>query len=268
MKRVLTPEMEKYFIENAMKESTRQMAAKFGVSKTTVQRAFKINNIIVPKEIIDQFRIIAMSGKTTFTPEEDQYIKDHYLTMPIKTIGQNINRSFTGIMGRIKSLGLELPQELREERKQIGMYRKGQIPANKGKKQSEYLTPEQIEKCRQTSFQKGQIPHNALPDWTEVERHDKRTGRKYILIKVPGIRKLIYKHIWIWENHYKKKLPEGHNIVFRNGNSLDIRINNLECISHSELMQRNTLHNYPPEVKELIHLKGAINRQINKHQKK
>ena len=62
-------------------------------------------------------------------------------------------------------------------------------------------------------------------------------------------------------------MPPKHVVVFRNGDRADIRIENLECISRRELAARNTIHRYPPEVKELIRLQGKVNRAIRRREK-
>lgn len=259
--KVLTPEMEKYIVRNAKVESINSMSAHLGISDSVITGVFNHHKIIVPKELVQQFKIKGMSGRTTFTPKEDKYIKENYLTMPVKRIAKNLNRSHTGINTRLRQLGLEIPAELRVERRIKGMFRKGQVPPNKGQKMSAEIR----EKSKHTWFQKGHLPINTVPDWEERIREEK--GRKYILIKIPGERKLKYKHIWIWEEHHGKKLESGFNIVFRNGNTMDISIENLECISDSELMSRNTLHRFPEELRSIIYIKGAIKRQINKIEK-
>lgn len=260
-KRVLTPEMEKYFVENAFKESGKSMSRKFRVSNSVVKLVFKNHNIIIPENIKNEFRSKAMQDKTTFTPEEDAIIIDNYLDLPIKRIGKLIGRSYTGINGRLRQLGLSIPQELRDERKKMGMYRKGSTPANKGKK----MSSEVYERTKHTFFKKGNIPHNAKNDWEEVQRSDS-SGRAYWRIKLPGKRKLVYKHIWLWEKEYGE-VPTGYNIIFKNGNSLDCRIENLECISNAELMSKNSLHRFPEDLRKIIQLKGALKRQINKIEK-
>ncbi len=265
MKTVLTKEMEIYFIENAFKESQKSMAAKFNVSKIVVSRVFKLHGIEVPREVSIKFRTEKALGRTSFSEMEDLFIKENYLTMPVKTIGKVLRRSFTGVMGRIKQMGLTIPNDIKEKRKSAGQYRKGQSPFNKGKKQSEYLSPEQIAKCRKTSFQPGLIPHNSLPDNSEVERFDKRSGKKYLMIKVPGLRKLIYKQVHVWENHHNKRLPKGYNIIFKNGNTMDCNIDNLECISNAELMKRNTIHRYPEYLRKAIKINSRINRALNEN---
>jgi hypothetical protein len=258
MKKVVTPEIEKFIIDNANLFSTRKIAEMSSVSRDTVRRIFRRNNIEVPIELRQKWKSDAVKGKTTFTPEEDEIIKQNYLDLPVKRIGQMIGRSFTGITSRLNQLGLIIPDNLKAERKAKGMFRKGQEPPNKGKK----MSPELYEKVKHTFFQKNHIPSNALPEGSEVERKDK-SGRSYWMIKIPGNRKLIHKHVWIWQTQYGK-VPKSHNIIFKNGNSLDCRLENLECISDGQLLKRNSMYNYPEELVRAIQLKSAIKRKINR----
>lgn len=66
-------------------------------------------------------------------------------------------------------------------------------------------------------------------------------------------------------------IPEGHAVVFKPGRRTavleQITPDAVECISQRELMARNTVHNLPKELVELVQLRGALNRQINKRSK-
>jgi hypothetical protein len=73
-------------------------------------------------------------------------------------------------------------------------------------------------------------------------------------------------HVELWEQHHGK-VPEGHAVCFINGDKTDLRIDNLECITRSELMARNTVHRLPKELAEICQLYGALNRQINQREK-
>lgn len=42
----------------------------------------------------------------------------------------------------------------------------------------------------------------------------------------------------------------------------------VELITRQELMKRNTLHRYPKPIAQLIQLRGALNRQINKRDRR
>ncbi len=76
-------------------------------------------------------------------------------------------------------------------------------------------------------------------------------------------------HSIIWaETH--GAVPAGHVVVFKPGKKTTdeaaIHVADLECLSRADLMRRNSYHtNYPPEVAQLVQLRGALTRQINKH---
>ncbi|MEZ0182632.1 HNH endonuclease [Flavobacterium oncorhynchi] len=263
----VTPEISAFILENYLTMSAREIARHFGFSREVCKNFYSKNNLIVPNYVIEGFRKKSLSDRTTFTNEEDQFIKDNYLTMPVKVIGHHLKRSYCGITGRLKKLNLIIPEEIIQQRKDDSVFKPGIIPFNKGKKLTDFMSPEAIEKSKMHRFKKGNIPKNALVDGTEVIREDKRSGRIYTLIKVPGISKLVHKNIYLWELHNKRKLPVKHNIVFIDGNTQNFEISNLECISHEELLKRNTIHRLPEELKEIIYIKGSIRRQINKNSK-
>lgn len=140
---------------------------------------------------------------------------------------------------------------------------KGHVPANKGRKQREYMSQEQIERAAATRFTKGHMPANHKPIGYERVSKD-----GYIEVKVAEPRTFMAKHrqIWIERNG---PIPPGYNIQFRDGNKRNFDIGNLYMISRSEQMKtENSYHaKYPEEVQKLIQLKGALNRQINKASK-
>lgn len=53
-------------------------------------------------------------------------------------------------------------------------------------------------------------------------------------------------------------------MAFKDGNKQNCDISNLELVSRIEMMKRNTIHNLPSDLKELVQLKGRLNKQINK----
>ncbi|MBD8081097.1 HNH endonuclease signature motif containing protein [Chryseobacterium caseinilyticum] len=261
MGKALNPEVEKAIVDNALLLSSRKIASKLSVSRDSVRRVLKKNNVVVPESLRAQWRSESAQSQTTFTSEEDEIIINEYLTTPVKSLGKILGRSFCGITTRMKQLGLVIPQELKEKRKSTGLFKKGQEPKNKGKK----MSPEAYEKYKHTFFQKGQIPGNAKKDGEEVIRMH-RGGRSYKMIKVPEYRRLVYKHIWLWEVN-NGRTPDDHAIVFKDGNSLNCELHNLECVSKVELMKRNTIGRYPEDLQKAMRLQGAIKRRI-KHLKK
>lgn len=260
----LTETQKQFVRDNYKKISGIEMSRSFGCNKSTIYRFRKLEGLIVTPADTLRFAKLANTGKTTFTAEEDKYITDNYLILTVEAISKNIKRSECGINLRLKRLGLVIPPELVAERRKQGCFKKGNVPDNKGKKQSEYMSADAIEKTKQTRFKTGQKPHNTLPENTEIKRKDKN-GITYTFIKPLGHEKIIPKQRYVWEQYYNKKIPEKHNVIFADGNRENFEISNLKLLSNKELMLNNSIQNYPEELKELMQLKGAITRQINKN---
>ncbi|MBM5575800.1 HNH endonuclease signature motif containing protein [Deefgea sp. CFH1-16] len=120
---------------------------------------------------------------------------------------------------------------------------------------------------KETQFKKGQKPRNWQPIGSNRQRHDGELERK---ISDTGITRHDYVTIkeLVWRMHDRTR-PKGYSLIFIDGDRSNIDINNLECLSRSELMQRNTRHaRYPKEVNEIIQLRAALVRKINHREKK
>lgn len=70
------------------------------------------------------------------------------------------------------------------------------------------------------------------------------------------------------------QIPPGHVVRFKSGLhttvEAEITLDRLECVSKAENMRRNSIHNYPPEMKAAMRAVGALNRRIHhveKHQR-
>lgn len=118
----------------------------------------------------------------------------------------------------------------------------------------------------ETRFKKGMKPHTWQPIGTERISKDGYLQRKVFDTGYPP-KDWIGVHIFLWQEHHKKDLPKGYAIVFKDGDKTNIVIENLECLSRAELMNRNSVHRFPKELIELIHLRGVINRKINQGSK-
>lgn len=86
------------------------------------------------------------------------------------------------------------------------------------------------------------------------------------------VRRWIPVHRLVWEAAHGP-IPSGHAVVFRPGqHSVDeraITLDKLELVTRAELMRRNSYHtNYPPELKKLVQLRGALVRKINHRSRK
>lgn len=138
-----------------------------------------------------------------------------------------------------------------------GRFKKGIIPANKGKKM-----PYNPNSAR-TQFKKGALPHNTVPVGTEVvDRNGYLKRKESDRRDVPSRRNWRFVHRILWEQHHGK-IPENHIVIFKNGDRSDIRIENLKCISMQENARKNRAR-YPEEIHQISRLIGAITRQLRK----
>lgn len=99
---------------------------------------------------------------------------------------------------------------------------------------------------------------------------------RYLERKVSDDKNLVPARRWVgvhrlvWESE-NGAIPPGHVVIFRKGmhttNEQEITIDRLELISRQDLMRRNSYHQYGKEIAQLVQMRGAITRQINKGEK-
>lgn len=204
-----------------------------------------------------------------FTRKHIDYLVRNYSTMISQEIADKFGCSLYSIYGKAHRLGLEKDKKFMTGHfRQKAMepdhggrktrFKKGTIPPNKGKRIEEYMSPEGIEKSKISRFKHGHKPYNTGRDGDIRWRPS--CGYYYIRIREGHWKEY---HRYLWEQK-KGPIPEGHNISFRDGNRRNCAIENLECISNAELALRNTIHNYPSEVKDLFYLRRSLGEAINK----
>lgn len=162
-----------------------------------------------------------------FTTERVEYLRNN-----VKGIG---NKELTEMVNKHFGINLDV-QQIRNAKKRYGLnsgitgyFEKGHIPFNKGKKGIGGWEP--------TQFKKGHKPHNYKPVGTE-----RVNGDGYIDIKIEDPNKWRGKHILTWEEH-NGPIPNGHVVIFGDGNNRNFDINNLILVSRQQLLilNRNNL---------------------------
>jgi hypothetical protein len=139
-----------------------------------------------------------------------------------------------------------------------GHFKKGATPWNKGLKGFN-----QGGRNQETRFKKGSCPRNH-----RAVGATRLTKDGYIEIKIEeGLRKWRLLHREVWRQHHGCYPPCGTALTFKDGNKLNTDISNLELICRSDLMERNTVHNYPEEIKAVIQLRSVLTRKINDREK-
>jgi hypothetical protein len=142
---------------------------------------------------------------------------------------------------------------------------KGHVPANKGLRRPGWFAG----RMRETQFKKGNRPHDWLPVGTIQANAD-----GYLRMKVRDDRgtsagkggsstNWMFVHKMVWESAHGP-IPPGHRIWWKDRNHLNCALENLELLTDQEHMARTTIHNLPPELKQVIQLNGALKRRIQR----
>lgn len=194
------------------------------------------------------------------TSDDEKYITDHYLALPVKRIAAHLGITGGRVNRFLNKKGLVIPREIIEQRKLIGRKKKGDIPFNKGMKQSEYMSAQAIERTRKTRFKKGNVPHNTKYDGAEY-----RTEEGYLMYRV-SLGNYVLKHRWIYEQHHGT-IPEGYVIIFKDGDKNNMSLDNLKAISREENMLRNSITEVPEELIPSLALVNQIKNKIRNHGK-
>lgn len=207
--------------------------------------------------------------KRIWTQEEIDILKRMYPDYFAEEIGAILNRKATSVYNQAQRLGLRSSKEkirrsgflsANHPNTIAARFKKGHDPMNKGQK----VSPEVYAKCAPTMFKKGHVPHNHKDVGSERINKD-----GYYEVKVAEPNKWIAKHRLIWEQAHGP-IPKSHNIQFKDRNPLNLDINNLYIISKAEQMrtENSYITRYPKELQDVIRLKGVVNRQIHKIEKR
>jgi hypothetical protein len=199
-----------------------------------------------------------------FTKEEDQYLTDNYLIFSSHELERQLDRPHGTVRQRYKLLGLIVPYSLKERFKNESCFQKGVKPFNAGIPRVSWMSSKGIKKVSQSQYKPGNLPWHTHKS-NEVVKWQKPGEKPYLIIYIkPTVRKYLHRHIWEQTNG---RIPKGQKIVFKDGNTLNCNLDNLEIVSDSEMMKRNSAQRFGPEIFKIIQLRGALNRQINKRLK-
>ena len=119
-----------------------------------------------------------MATKYPFTEEQTAQLAECYHNTSSEKLAVRFNCPVRKIYNLAHDLGLKKDMEYIRETSRINMLRedhpakkfwikKGTIPANKGKKQVDFMSPEAIERTKKTRFKKGKTTWNVKQVGTE-----------------------------------------------------------------------------------------------------
>lgn len=177
-----------------------------------------------------------MNNKFNWTDEIKQYIFDNYVGVGPSEMAVKVSEQFKVECTRNLVKGFYARNHLNSGI--TGYFQKGKVSHNKSKKQSDYMSPEAVERTKATRFKSGQLPHNTKPIG-----YERVTKDGYVEVKVRmrpdrknHIKNFIGKHIIVWERH-NGPVPKGMCLRFLDGNKQNCSIENLQLVSRAEHLQ-------------------------------
>lgn len=233
-----TKEQEGYLKEIYYGKSNKEIAELINHKFGTCYTASSVSSKKVKKEYISESR----KQPKKWTKEVIEFMIENYEGKDNIELAKLLNERFnlntdndrvSNVKANLKRRrGIDLTTHINR-----GCYRKGISPPNKGKKWDEYLTKEQQERARTTTFKKGNIPPNrseigqeriTQDGYTEVKVQDGALNKNWVL-----------KHRYIYEQHYGK-IPDGYNVMFADKNRQNFDIDNLILVSKHEDLIMNS----------------------------
>lgn len=252
MQRAWTIEETKLLKKHYSMMPTQKLAA-------LLQRSYK-----AVKERAKKYKLrkIIVSG-SPWTKKRIRILRELYANTTIAEISKLINLTEKQIASKAFKLGLRKTKEFRINCGKKYGYKSGEKPANYGLKQHEYMSLEAIERTKTTRFKKGHQPYQTKEnDGVIVIRnsHKDRNERPYKWIRISvGNWQMLHVYNWVKSNG---QVPKGYIVVFKSADTMNCDKENLMLITRQELMARNTMHQYPPEVKRAIKRISKLNKKI------
>ena len=198
---------------------------------------------------------------------KDQLIKVLYPNVPSRALCDYLGINTSQLYNTVYKLGVKKNPRIRyldNKRNAIAnraktQFKKGHEPHNKGGK----MPPHVYEKAAPTMFKPGQKPMNTRePNATSIRDN---SGRAYHYTKIKdGVWKLTHRVIW---EEVHGEIPKGHIVRFKDGNTMNLSILNLECIPMRKNMIKNTIQRYPKDLQLVMKLRSKLNKTINNGKK-
>jgi Mor family transcriptional regulator len=195
-----------------------------------------------------------------WTQSDIETLTELYPNTSTQELCKLLDRKISGVYGQVCKMQLKKsPEYLKEHVHTIKpsvqhQFVKGHKVWNKGVKLGEGFGG------KATQFSKGHKPHNWKPEGsirTNVDGYKEiKVGKKYVLL---------HRHIYVAQ---VGEIQNDEVIRFKDGNKSNLDLNNLEKISREEHAIRNSVHNLPEQLKEVVKLKRTITKLITEHGKR
>jgi hypothetical protein len=214
--------------------------------------------------------------KRFWTPAEEEIMRTHYAHTLTVELARQFGCAPKRVLAKANAMGLHksvaLIAEMARQRtlqpdhgSRRTQIKPGQEPWNKG---THFVAGG---RSAETRFKPGSKPHTWVPVGSCRVAPDGVLEQK--VNDLPGPNSVRWKPVarLVWEAEHGP-IPAGYSVVFKRGRQTTdrelITLDALECLSRSELMARNSLHNYPKEIVGAVLLLGAMKRKIRERAEK
>lgn len=212
--------------------------------------------------------------RTPWTPAEEAVLRDRYANERTADIAADLGRPVLHVYSKASKLGLAKSiaffardvsgRMLKGGKLSVAtQFKPGLVPWNKGQHY------QALGRSIGTQFKPGDRPHTWKPVGTLRVNADGYLQRKCSDTGYPP-RDWVAIHRLVWEAAHGP-VPAGHVVVFLPGrktvDEAAITLDAVECITRRQLMARNTVHRLPEALAQVVQLRGALVRQINRKAK-
>jgi len=212
-----------------------------------------------------------LAPRAKWTPEQLQILREQYADTKTADLARVMSKTATTVYQRAARLGLKKSPEYLASPDACRLRRGDQVgaacrflPGHVSWNTGSHFTAGG--RSPETRFQPGQMPHNTNAIGSFRITKDGTLQRKIGNGKGSNSKRWrgVHELVWIETNG---PLPPKHIVVFKPGMRTsvleEITLDRVECISLADNMRRNTRHNLPKELSDLIQLRGALSRAIN-----
>lgn len=202
-----------------------------------------------------------------WSPEDEFILRKLYPNALMADMQAVLGRDRVSIRNKAIKLGLRKSCRFMESK--TCRFKPGTTPPNKGVKRGRGWAPGRMAEGQFKVGRKPQEARNYQPIGTLRVTRDGYLERKVTDDQsVYPARRWRAVHVLVWEAE-NGPVPTGHVVVFKPARKTTdverITPDAVECISRAENMRRNSYHTrYPKEVAQLIQLRGALNRKLNR----
>lgn len=237
-RRLLTPEQEKWLVERYPNMTNAELIplveTELGVSLTRKQLVnwAKRNDVRKSAATQQQTRMEVGKQNRVFDDEMVDFMREHVPGHVYPEVADAFEKRFGIRLNKHQYKNLLHRFDIKSGVR-YGCFEKGHVPANKGKKWDDFMTPEAQERVRRSLnlFEKGHVPANAYHEILD-ERTDKYGT--YIYVRPRNGKKSVDNWIplshFVWMQHNGRDFPKDHMCIFADHDNTNFDPDNLVVV--------------------------------------